>query len=271
MQQKQGLTILLLPFPPCPTCGGVVHGADSATVERGIHWTATLTLRPCGHVHAATDDDVHRVLLPHQGDMIDAMEDADNGRRQYDSWLPKDRPFRTVDVIREARARTGAPPEPMTDPAQFGSDGCTCRPFTTDPPRFLDQPGDSVDRDASWQRGTDCPRHAAEAERDEDAQEGDLAEENSASWSHLVIDRGRDLLIPWDNCDGLVAGSVWIHRSDVPSLIRQLTEAIGSDAATIGGGQTATEAATRPARDAGPTVREAAANDRRWPLEKAGE
>ena len=145
----------------------------------------------------------------------------------------------------------------MTDPAQFGAPGCTCRPFTTDPPRFLDQPGDTVGRDASWQRAADCPHHAPQPERDEDAQEGDLAEEYSASWSHLVIDRGRDLLIPWDNCDGLVAGSVWIHRSDVPSLIRQLTEAIGSDAATT---------------DAGPTVREAAADDRaHWNTKYAGE
>ena len=56
----------------------------------------------------------------------------------------------------------------MTDPAQFGAPGCTCRPFTTDPPRFLDQPGDTVGRDASWQRGRDCPHHAAVAERDEE-------------------------------------------------------------------------------------------------------
>ena len=46
------------------------------------------------------------------------------------------------------------------------------------------------------------------------------------------------------------------------------------DAASIDGGQAATgatEAAIFPAHDNGPTVREAAANDRRWPLEKAGE
>lgn len=115
LQQKRGITILLLPFPPCPICGGVVHGADSATVERGIHQTATLTLRPCGHVHAASDDGLYRVH-EHVGDMLDAMEDADNGRRQHDSWPPKDRPFRTEDVIREARARTTAPPEPPGAP-----------------------------------------------------------------------------------------------------------------------------------------------------------
>lgn len=59
----------------------------------------------------------------------------------------------------------------MTTPAQFGSDGCTCRPFTrqTDPPRFL-RPGDSVDMISGWQRAADCAHHAPEAERDEDAQ-----------------------------------------------------------------------------------------------------
>ena len=108
LQQKQRLTILLLPFPPCPTCGGVVHGADSATVESGIHRTATLTLRPCGHVHTATDDDVHRVLLPHQGDMIEAMEQADRGQ------FPDDRAWTTEDVIRNARDYVGAPQEPLS-------------------------------------------------------------------------------------------------------------------------------------------------------------
>lgn len=33
----------------------------------------------------------------------------------------------------------------------------------------------------------------------------------------------------------------------------------------------ATEATNRPAHDGGPTVQEATADDRRWPLEKAGE
>jgi hypothetical protein len=56
----------------------------------------------------------------------------------------------------------------MTDPVRFGAPGCTCRPFTADPPRFLDQPGDSIDTHTSWQRGQDCEHHAAVAERDEE-------------------------------------------------------------------------------------------------------
>jgi hypothetical protein len=50
--------------------------------------------------------------------------------------------------------------------------GCTCRPFTTDAPRFLDQPGDTVDVHASWQRGADCPHYAPVPERDEEAGSG---------------------------------------------------------------------------------------------------
>ncbi|WP_405747739.1 hypothetical protein [Streptomyces canus] len=61
----------------------------------------------------------------------------------------------------------------LPGPAQFGAPGCTCRPFTrTDPPRFLDQPGDSVGRNTSWQRGTDCPHHPAQAHRDDEACDG---------------------------------------------------------------------------------------------------
>ncbi|KAB1146791.1 hypothetical protein F7R91_14520 [Streptomyces luteolifulvus] len=42
------------------------------------------------------------------------------------------------------------------DEPQFGVPGCTCRPFTRQetPPRYLDQPGDTVDMI------TDCPHHA---------------------------------------------------------------------------------------------------------------
>ena len=101
LQQKRGLAILLLPFPPCPTCGGVVYGADSATVERGIKRHASLTLRPCGHVHAADDGQMHRVL-EHQGDMIEAMEQADRGQ------FPDDQAWTTQDVIRNARDCVGA-------------------------------------------------------------------------------------------------------------------------------------------------------------------
>lgn len=109
LQQRRGITILLLPFPPCPTCGGVVDGALSTTVERGIEWHARLTLRPCGHIHTATDDGMHRVLA-HQGDMLEAMEQADR------SPFPDDRAWTTEDVIRNARDFVGAPQEAADGP-----------------------------------------------------------------------------------------------------------------------------------------------------------
>jgi hypothetical protein len=51
---------------------------------------------------------------------------------------------------------------PETDPeAQFGVDGCTCIPFTrqTNPPRYLNQPTDTIDMISGWGRGRDCPHH----------------------------------------------------------------------------------------------------------------
>jgi hypothetical protein len=182
LQQKRGITILLLPFPPCPTCGGVVDGAVSTTVERGIEWHASLTLRPCGHVHTATDDDVHRILR-HQGDMIEAMEDADNGRRQHDSWLPKDRLWHTEDVIREARARTGAPQEPLDGPesGQEASGG--------------ELAGRGGDRSPQAAPGGSGPREAAyEAVyaylRSTNRMPGDLAYRNAMIWRavHAALD-----------------------------------------------------------------------------------
>ncbi|GLP64272.1 hypothetical protein TUSST3_08920 [Streptomyces sp. TUS-ST3] len=53
-------------------------------------------------------------------------------------------------------------------PARYGTDGCTCQPFTarTDPPKFL-QPGEAVDQTTSWQQDRGCPHHGEQAERGE--------------------------------------------------------------------------------------------------------
>ncbi|MFF8840476.1 hypothetical protein [Streptomyces sp. NPDC015130] len=42
-----------------------------------------------------------------------------------------------------------------------GIAGCTCRPWTrqTEPPRYLDQPGDTVDMIGGWEPGLDCLHH----------------------------------------------------------------------------------------------------------------
>ncbi|WP_168714680.1 hypothetical protein [Streptomyces sp. A0592] len=48
-------------------------------------------------------------------------------------------------------------------PAPFLVDGCTCRPWTRreDPPRLLDRATDTVDMISGFERGSDCPHHAA--------------------------------------------------------------------------------------------------------------
>jgi hypothetical protein len=81
----------------------------------------------------------------------------------------------------------------MTDPVRFGAPGCTCRSFTTDPPRFLDQPGDTIDRNTSWQRGQDCVHHAGEAERDEEAGSGGPEDLTAEEARDLVDELGLQL------------------------------------------------------------------------------
>lgn len=61
--------------------------------------------------------------------------------------------------------------------AQFGSDGCTCVPFTrqTNPPRYLNRPTDTVDMISGWERGRDCPHHAPAAQSPADGAAEELA------------------------------------------------------------------------------------------------
>jgi hypothetical protein len=62
-----------------------------------------------------------------------------------------------------AVAGGGSDPDCPTCNPQFGVPGCTCRPWTrqTDPPRYLDQPGDTLDMIGGWKMGADCPHHVA--------------------------------------------------------------------------------------------------------------
>jgi hypothetical protein len=55
----------------------------------------------------------------------------------------------------------GGDPDCPTCHPKFGIPGCTCRPWTrqTDPPRYLDQPGDTLDMIGGWGVGDDCPHH----------------------------------------------------------------------------------------------------------------
>ena len=157
----------------------------------------------------------------------------------------------------------------LPDPARFGAPGCTCRPFTTDPPRFLDQPGDSVGRGASWRRGADCPHHAAEAERDEEAPVAvDFDRDPAAlAWARRKV---QEVVDKAEECAAseLLTEEVrerWRHAAGF--IRHELLAREGVVRAAFDDRWPATLAAW----DRGPTVREAAADDRRWPLEKAGE
>jgi hypothetical protein len=65
-------------------------------------------------------------------------------------------------AVLPAETRTCDCPSQDAPEHMFSADGCTCRPWTrqTDPPRYLDQPGDSVDMISGWERGADCLHHA---------------------------------------------------------------------------------------------------------------
>lgn len=60
----------------------------------------------------------------------------------------------------EETRRCGCPTEDAVE-HQFGTEDCTCIPFTrqTDPPRYLNRPTDTVDMISGWERGRDCPHH----------------------------------------------------------------------------------------------------------------
>jgi len=123
----------------------------------------------------------------------------------------------------------------LPDPARFGALGCTCRPFTTDPPRFLDQPGDTVGRDASWQRGTDCPHHAPEAERDEDAPVAVDFDRNPAAlaWARGKVQDYLDRLAEFEQQAEKNRNAVMAYSCGVA---RALTTRhfLGDDSGTIG-------------------------------------
>lgn len=95
-QGRNGLKILLLPYPPCPTCGEDVHGAEQVTLVDPP--STRLTLRPCDHIHMVSDNDMYR-LWRHMNEMVADVVD------RYDSHLGETRPWTTEEIIHEARRR----------------------------------------------------------------------------------------------------------------------------------------------------------------------
>lgn len=107
-QQRAGLKFVLMPFPPCPTCGETVYAVNQVEREVGITRTTCLTMQPCGHAHAATDDDVYP-LLRHIDNLIDRVERDDrSGDPNVHGWM-------VDDIAREARTLL-APPQPQDGP-----------------------------------------------------------------------------------------------------------------------------------------------------------
>ncbi|MFD8545595.1 hypothetical protein [Streptomyces sp. NPDC059649] len=93
-QHRQGISTLLFPFPPCPTCGAQVHelGVSGMPIATG----QTMTLRPCLHRYRITEDAMLHIGRP-AWDMLEDLE------RHGITGTP-------VDIAAEARARLGEKP-----------------------------------------------------------------------------------------------------------------------------------------------------------------
>ncbi|MEV4041405.1 hypothetical protein [Streptomyces sp. NPDC049744] len=98
-QARDGVGILLLPYPPCPTCGEPVHEAEQVVADVGLlARNIRLTVQPCGHVHTASDDHVHRLWL-HIHEMT---SDVASG---YHGHAVEARTWTTDEIVREAQTR----------------------------------------------------------------------------------------------------------------------------------------------------------------------
>jgi hypothetical protein len=104
-QTHQGLKVLLLAFPPCPTCKEPVAEAQTWWVQDPIRYDGVITMQPCGHSHSATAADMERIH-DHASEMLDSLRhDASDhvaGRS-------------VEDLVREARARLGEPEQAATE------------------------------------------------------------------------------------------------------------------------------------------------------------
>ncbi|MFJ3278489.1 hypothetical protein [Streptomyces halstedii] len=120
---RQGRGTLLLPYPPCPTCGEPVDAAWQITIDRTdrLLTDIQLTVKPCGHVHTVSEDRVCRL----RSDIHEMVADVSDS---YDGRVGRDRKWTTEGIVREARTRAeNAPseegaPEPSSDAAQVRPD-----------------------------------------------------------------------------------------------------------------------------------------------------
>ncbi|MFJ3089012.1 hypothetical protein [Streptomyces sp. NPDC086838] len=101
-QGRDGVKILLLPYPPCPTCGEPVSEAEQVTLADRSE-NIRLSVKPCGHVHLASEDRVYRFW----SEIHELVADVSDS---YDGRLGRDRRWCTEDIAREAGTRTASGP-----------------------------------------------------------------------------------------------------------------------------------------------------------------
>jgi len=111
-QYARGNNIILLPYPPCPTCGGDVSGVT--TYQRRDQFDSRLTTQPCEHEHAVDEVQMERIYW-HIGDMMQLLDTA--------SRWPAGEGWNTERIIADARARVG---EPEATEATEPSDPTEC-------------------------------------------------------------------------------------------------------------------------------------------------
>ncbi|WP_145503123.1 hypothetical protein [Streptomyces sp. CFMR 7] len=119
-QERDGIKYVLQTYPPCPTCGEAVDAAWQVTTDRPdrLLRDIRLTVKPCGHVHTASEDRVHRLW----SDIHEMVADVSDS---YDGRVGQNRRWTTKGIVHEAQARTArgeGAPEPQSDAAQVRPD-----------------------------------------------------------------------------------------------------------------------------------------------------
>ncbi|MFI8535395.1 hypothetical protein ACIGMX_34760 [Streptomyces aquilus] len=170
----------LSPFYEHPECGFRWHGRDGmdipvrdgqpvcprcelAAVEKRLRHSE----KRCDELRAESKRRGKRVL-EHSEELRALERSLDEVRQQLGGEILRtgqaEAELRRVaaDTPNTTETRTCDCPSEDAPEHMFSADGCTCRPWTrqTTPPRYLDQPGDTVDMISGWKRGADCPHHA---------------------------------------------------------------------------------------------------------------
>lgn len=135
-QQQAGITILLLPFPPCPTCRQPVNEAATWWELEPYADSGTIDLQPCGHVHEFTFDDVCRIQH-HLRIMLERLE--------HES-------LSTERIMQEAQSRVGEPEPAATEATEQEH---VCKPDAT---TYFCPASDQTESDCHGGFGQCCDR-----------------------------------------------------------------------------------------------------------------